>query len=230
MARAPLTLPEEVLLLVLTKRDGSLLKATRFQFGMAGGILGELVFTGRVELEPGSVHPLVTVISTEATGDPVLDDALGQLVNATRRTTLKRWIGRFAEDEEICLRVARQLCRKEALDEHEGRVRLIFRRTVYADLDPEVEESVMGRVRTAIMEDGPVDTRTALLVALANAGEVLPRILDPDALLDRHDRIASLVEVSDVEDDAHREAVREAAGRIVAATKASVLEATTPVS
>lgn len=230
MARDPLTLPEEVLLLVLTKRDGSLLNATRFRFGMAGGILAELVFRGRVELEPGSVHPLVTVISSETTGDPVLDDALGQLVTATRRTTLKRWIGRFAEDDEICLRVARQLCRKEALDEHEGRVRLIFRRTVYADLDPEVEKSVMDRLRAAIMEDEPVDTRTALLVSLANAGEILSHILEPSELLDRKERMRSLVEESTVEDDEHREAVREAAGRIVSATNASVIEATTPVS
>ena len=230
MAHTDLTLPEEVLLLVLTDRDGALLDSTRFRYAIAGAVLAEMLIQGRVELEPGSVDPLVTVTEREASGDPVLDDALGQLLTATRRTKPKRWVGRFAEDEELYLRVARQLCRKEALDEHEGRVRLIFRRTVYADLDPAAEEAVVERVRDAIMEDGPVDVRTAALVSLARAGEILSHLVDPADLLARHDRLLAMTDDEEIRKEAERDEVWPGVVRMINATKAAVLESSAPVS
>lgn len=224
MAERDLTLPEEILLLVLTDRTGSLLEETHFRYALAGAILTELVLQDRVELEPGTGQHLVTVTKRKATGDPVLDDALVQLVNATRRANPEKWVDRFAEHEELYLRVCRQLCRKDVLDEHEGRVRLVFRRTVYADLDPEVQEEVVGRVRNAVFGDGPVDERTAFLTSLASAGEILVAIFDAEELIPRRERIRTLLAETEMEEKM-RDAAVQAETAVIRATKAAVLSA-----
>lgn len=224
MARPELTLYEQILLLVLTDREGSLLKATHFRFALAGAILSELLLEGYIELESGSSGQLVTVTRKERTGDPVLDDALREILGATRRTDPERWIERFTEHDELHLRVARQLCRKGVLKEHEGRVRLIFRRTVYVDLDPEVEEEVVGRVRTAVFEDGPVDARTALVVSLASAGHILRAIFGPEKVLTRVERLRDIMDHAEM-DEQIRDAARQAEAAVVTATDAAVLAA-----
>lgn len=224
MAERALTLPEEILLLVLTDRTGSLLDQTYFRYALGGAILTELMLQDRIELEPGTGQHLVTVTQPRATGDPVLDDALVQLVNATRRANPEKWVDRFAEHEELYLRVCRQLCRKKVLDEHEGRVRLVFRRTVYADLDPQVQEEVVGRVRAAVFGDDAVDVRTALLTTLAGAGDILVAIFDPEELIPRRERIRGLIKETEMSDKT-RDAALQAEAAVIRATKAAVLAA-----
>lgn len=223
MAHSDLALHEQIMLLVLTRRDGSLLETTHYQYAVAGGILAQLVLDGYVELEAGSSGPLVTVIRSEPMGDPVLDDALEQLRDGTRRASPRRWIGRFAEDEELHLRVTRQLCRKGVVDEHPGRARLIFLRSVYVDLDPDTKESVVEGVRQAIFGDGPVDVRTAVVTALAGAGDVLRYVFDPGEVLARGPHIRALVDNAET-GEAVREALREAEAAVVSATDTAVLE------
>jgi hypothetical protein len=219
-----LTLPEQILLLTLKERDGSLLDSTRYRFAIAGAILAELRLRGYIELDTGSSERLVTVLRPERTGDPVLDDALSQIVTAHRRGGADRWVGRLAESEELHLRVARQLCRKRALDEHEGRVRLIFRRTVYVKLDEKVERLVTERVREGAFGDGPLDIRTALVTGLAHAGDILTAVFDADAVLSRLEQIHGVMTRVEVGEPAD-EQLRDAAAALVAATDAAVLQA-----
>lgn len=211
-----LTLHEQILLLALTDRDGSLLDETRFEVALGGALLAELLFHGYAELEPGEGHPLVTPIRKKRTGDPALDEALVELHTATRRTTPDRWIERFAESRELHLEVARQLCRKDALQEHPGRVRLVFRRTVYVDLDPDARERVLERIRTAVFEEEPTDLHTATLIALAGAGVLLQAVFGEDRMNGHGEVLVSLVEEAELGD--HEPELRDAVLSIVRAT------------
>lgn len=224
MSAPDLKLHEQILLLVLTDRTGSLLDDTHFRFALAGAILSELLLHGWIELESGRSGGLVTVRRRERTGDPVLDDALRRILGATRRTGPERWIERFVEHDELHLRVARQLCRKGVLREHEGRVQLIFLRNVYVELDPVVEEEVTERVRHAVFEDGPVDARTALVASLASAGHILRAVFGEEATREREERIGNLMEAAEMSEEI-RASAREAEAAVVTATDAAVLAA-----
>ena len=221
MAAYDLTLPEQILALLLTERDGSLLEEAPFRYALAGALLAELYARDRIDLEPGTSGALVTPVSREPTGDPSLDDALGQLLRATRRTDPETWVGRFAEHHELYLRVARGLCRKDAVDEHEGRVRLIFRRTVYVDLADDVRDEVVGRVRGAMTGDEPVDGRTAMVAALSRAADILKVVFDPDEVAAAQERLDGILHASNLDEEE-----REACQVLVTATERAVLEAT----
>lgn len=224
MAGSDLTLHEQILLLVLTDRTGSLLDDTHFRFALAGAILSELLLNGYIELDRGESGRLVTVTRRRRTGDPVLDDALRAILSANRRTDVSRWIDRFVAHDELHLRVARQLCRKEVVQEHEGRVRLIFLRQVYVDLDPEVEREVTERVRRAVFEDGPADARTALVASLAAAGHILRAVFDDEEVAARTEHIDRIMDHARMSDEI-RAAAREAEQAVVRATDAAVAAA-----
>lgn len=221
MAASDLNLIEQILALVLTDRDGSLLEETAFRYALGGALLAELYTRDRIDLEPGTSGSLVTPVSREPTGDPALDDALAQLIRASRRTDPETWVGSFAEHDELYLRVARQLCRKDAVDEHEGRVRLIFRRTVYVDLADDVRDEVVGRVRAAITGDEPVDGGTALVVAFSRAADILRVVFEPDEVAAVQERLDQILEESDLDEEE-----REVYGILVRATDNAVGNAT----
>ena len=220
MAADDLNIIEQILALVLTDRDGSLLDKTPYRYALGGALLAELYARNRIELEPGTSGSLVTPVSREATGDPSLDDALVQIIKATRRTDPETWVGRFAEHHELYLRVARQLCRKDAVDEHEGRVRLIFRRTVYVDLADDVREEIVGGVRKAITGDDTVDGNTAMVIALSRAADILKVVFDPDEVAAARERLDRILEASDLDEEE-----REVYETLVEATERAVLDA-----
>lgn len=221
MADGRLTVPEQVLLLVLTDRTASLLRDTHFNYALGGAVLTELLLAGRIELEATETQRLVTVVDETPTGDPVLDDGLGQIIGATRRSNPRRWVDRFADHDELHMRVARQLCRKDVLDEHPDRVVLVFRRLVFADLDPEVQEEVTGKVRDAIFGDDTVDARVALTAVLARAGDILKAVFDEDEVAEHEERIENLLDRVEWSEDM-KEAVREAESAVVDATVRAV--------
>jgi len=221
MAACDLNLLEQILALVLTDRDGSLLEETPYRHALGGALLAELYARDRIDLEPGSSGSLVTPVSREPTGDPALDDALAEIHRATRRTDPETWVGCFAEHEELYLRVARQLCRKDAVDEHEGRVRLIFRRTVYVDLADDVRDEVVGRILNAMTGDEPVDGRTALVAAIARAADILKVVFDSDEVAAGQDRLDRILDESDLDEEE-----REVCEIVVAATEKAVQKAT----
>ena len=217
MATYDLRVFEQILALLLTDRDGSLLEQAPFRYALGGALLAELYAEDRIELEPGTSGSLVTPVSREPTGNPALDDALVQLLKATRRTDPETWVGRFAEHDELYLRVARQLCRKDAIDEHEGRVRLIFRRTVYVDLADEVRDEIVGEIRDAISGDHPVDGRTAIVLAISRAADILKVVFDPDEVAAADERLSRILEESDLDEEE-----REVYGILVTATERAV--------
>lgn len=200
MDDARLTLHEQILLLALTDRRGSLLDETRFEVALGGALLAELLFAGFAELDTDSGTPLVSPLRKKRTGDPALDRTLIELHTATRRATPDRWIERFADDRELHLEVARQLCRKDALDEHPGRVRLVFRRAVYVDLDPDAGERVLERIRGAVFDGERVDLHTAALTALAGTGVLLEAVLGEDEMNGHGGGLISLVEEAEIGD------------------------------
>lgn len=221
MATCDLNLLEHILALVLTDRDGSLLEEVPFRYALGGALLAELYARDRIDLEPGTNGSLVTPVSREPTGDPALDDGLVQLLQATRRSDPETWVGRFAEHEELHLRVARQLCRKDAVHEHEGRVRLIFRRTVHVDLADDVHDDVVGRIRNAMRGDAPVDGRTAMVAALSRAADILKVVFEPDEVAATQDRLDGILDASDLD-----EKERKAYEALVTATEEAILAAT----
>ena len=190
--QAPLGLHEEILLLAMGEKTGEVESKSYYQFGVAGGILAELLLQERIDLD-SSKESLVQVRSSESTGDPVLDECLERIAKARSPTTIGAWAGDFAQLPELKQSVAAQLCRRGILRHNEKTVLLLFKREVYPEIDPKPEQEIRERLRQAIFSDSrDVAPKTGMLVSLADSCGILPHIFDPEELKARKERIEQM--------------------------------------
>lgn len=220
-----LGLHERALLLALHDERGTIHRAGMYAYAVAGGILAELFLAERLRLEErtGRKKPLVVVARATQVGDPVVDEVLETVRTAKRRAPLDRWVGRVATTAKLKHRVARRLVRKGVLREEEDRVLLIFRRTIYPELDPRPEEALVASLRDAILgDDAEVDPRTAILASLGWRAGLLHGVVDRAELKARKPRLEELGRGERIAG-----ATREAIAAVQAATTAATVAATT---
>lgn len=187
-----LYLHEEITLLALRDRTGTLLTAT-YNYAVAGAVLAELLLRERVRVEAHGRKKLIELVAAQPLGDPLLDECLEKVVAAKRRATPQSWVCRFAQVRQLKHRVAGKLCQLGILRADEAKVLLIFRRKIYPELDPRPERELKERLRKAIFtETAGVDARTVILVSLAQGAGLLPAIFDRKQVRERKQRIARL--------------------------------------
>lgn len=219
--RAHLGLHEEILLLALKDREGTVLGCSTWPYALAGAVAAELLLRGRARTAPRGSSVQVEVVDAAPSGDPALDDALAALAERKGPPKLADWVGTLAAGAELRHRVAEGLCRRGILRADRASVLMIFSRRVYPEVDHGPEHELVTRIRRALSSGEP-DPRTAALVGLAHAGDLLPAVLGRDAAREHRGRIEAIAASSPVAEVAV--AAREAAE---AAATAALLAATT---
>ncbi|MGW7573525.1 GOLPH3/VPS74 family protein [Streptomyces sp. NPDC054765] len=175
MTDAPLTLPEELLLLALDPVRGRSLNPTKYlRYGLAGAALAELEEAGRISAEGRDrvmvTHPLPL-------GDPVLDGALAALpgpAKQRRGVRAQRWVRSTGRPvHELCLR---RLEERGALRRETRRALGLFPYERF----PAGAVDLIGPARdrfAAALGAGFPDRRSRLLAALASATDLDRRLL-----------------------------------------------------
>lgn len=218
-----LLLHERALLLALHDERGTIHRAGMYSYALAGGVVAELFLAGRLELrERPRKKALVEVARPTRVGDPILDEVLERIRTAKRRANLATWVSRVAHTSRLKHRVATQLVRKGVLREREDRVLLLFRRTIYPELDPGPERALVASLREAILgEAADVDPRTAILASLGWRAGLLHGVVDRKQLKARKQRLEALGR-----GDAVAGATKDAIAAVQAAMTATTIAAT----
>ena len=210
----PLLLHEEVMLLALRDREGTLEYGAGYRHALAGAIIAELLLGRRIALEDER-KKIVNLVSSEPFGDEVLDECLEKIASAKRRARLQNWFCRFAQMSRLHHRVAGSLCARGILRANDDTVLLIFKRKVYPELDPLPERKLITRLRNAIFgESRTLDPRTAVLISLADSTRLLPIVFDKKELKARKQRIKQITE-GELIGKAAREAIKAAQAAVV---------------
>jgi len=172
-----LSLAEELLLLALHDEKGTVLMtgSTGLPYGLAGASLIELIDAGLLRVEGKT-------LSAAASGtahDDVLDGILAQVRSAQRARDLKYWVSRIGRSGgKIKARVADRLVGKGILQKEEHRVLLIFPTTRFPQVNPMPEYGARERIRAALRGMTPPDERTAALIGLAYASDLIGRLFE----------------------------------------------------
>ena len=191
-----LFLHEELMLLALKDDKGTVVSGTMYAHAMGGAVLAELLMAERVAIRNEKRRSYVDVVRRTQMNDPLLDEWLREMATAKRPGQVVHWVGKIAGTRSLRHRVARQLARRGVLRVSEDRVLLVFSRTVYPEVDPAPEQEILGRLETAIFEDGDVDPRTAILAALAHHSGLLKIAFDRKRLRSRKARLKAIAEGS----------------------------------
>ncbi|MDB5369133.1 MAG: hypothetical protein JWP20_691 [Roseomonas sp.] len=179
----PLTMPEEILLLMLDDESGRLTDhaAPAGDYALVGAILAELALEERIDTDP----PRLRIKNAAPTGETVLDDVLARIQAEPEPRDSRWWVETLAQDadtyRDACFA---RMVERGVLKAEEGRFLWFFSERRYPLVSDKEEREVKARLMNVIFEDGPPEPRDALLIGLARAAGLLPMLLAP-AELDR---------------------------------------------
>jgi hypothetical protein len=227
MSHRHLFLYEEILLLALRDKEGTIVGGTHYSHALGGALLAELLLQKRIKIDESRRKKLVALASSKRVGEPLLDECLEKVKTAKRRASVQTWVGRFAGLKHLMHRVALGLCERGILKADEDTVLLIFKRKTYPEVDPEPERELIERLRQAIFTyTRELDPRTVVLVALAHSAGILKVLFDKKKLKGRRKRLEQIAK-GDVVGEATREAIQAMqAAVVVAAVVPAVVAAT----
>ena len=192
-SHAPLSLPEQLMLLMLRDDTGTMESHTSLhQLALGGAILAELMLAESIRIDEDKKQ-LVHLDRSKALSDPILEECRRLIVDAKRPRNATNWITTFAMQRRLRHRVAEALCRRGILEESEDKVLFFFTRAVYPTINPKPESALVKQLRDAVMGSSPtVDARMALLVSLGHATGLLRIHFSRAELKDRKTRIEKM--------------------------------------
>jgi Golgi phosphoprotein 3 len=192
--RDSLHLHEEIMLLALRDKEGTVFSGTMYSFAIGGAVLAELLMEKRIDVETVQKKTFARVLNPAPVGDPLLDEWLSRIAGAKRRAQLRDWVSKVAQTRDLKHRVAEQLARRGILRLDEDKVLWIFTRKIYPEVDPNPERDVIERLREAIFGEGrEIDPRTVVLLSLASSADLLRYVFDRRELKGRKQRIQQVV-------------------------------------
>jgi hypothetical protein len=169
-----LSLVEEFLLLAYNPGGRPMIDGQKLDAALAGMALVELTMAGSLEL---SGPRLV------ATGRAPVDRRLGALAGVADGRKPKDAVARIAgftafRGRSRGLREAflNGLVSIGALQVSRDRVLGVFPTTRWTPGDPAVEAAILGRIRAAVLDGSAPDERTAALISILHAVDLLPRL------------------------------------------------------
>ncbi len=221
-----ISLPQGLLLLSLNDATGKT-EDGYYQPALAGAALADLMLRGAIELqlEPQSIIPLRHTLNLGAFLD-MCDEAIG---SAARRQDVTYWVSALGNQKDFIATLADELCHLGALSREKTRVFGLFTRTIWPEASPVLETALKQEMAAAMFENGPIDERLCLTIALAKAVGLLDYNFDAADLAAHADRIASIaagecltLEATDAVVTAVNEAIR-AANAVADSTTATII-------
>ncbi|MGG5887024.1 GOLPH3/VPS74 family protein [Falsiroseomonas sp. HC035] len=199
-----LTMPEEILLLLLDDETGKPvgLPGPAGDLALAGAILMELALAGRIDTDLDRL----LVVQQRPTGDALLDGVLARLATGAPASlsperTSRWWIQDLAKSgPEFRTAILDRLVAAGVLRRIEDRFLWVFPERRYPKAEGRAETAeVRRRLRGVLLEDEIPDPRDALLIGLARAAGLVPLVLDEAEAAQaaaRVDQVAGLEELS----------------------------------
>ncbi len=210
-----LHLYQEITLLALKDDKGTVSIENLAQL-LAGALAAELVLRKNIALSDDKKR-IVRLLDSNSTGDALLDECVAKLATAKREASLQTWVSRFASIKLLHHKAAQSLCELGILKRSTEKVLLIFNRTTYPEINPKPEQQILQRLEQAIFtETDKLSAEDAILVSLADAGELLNRIYGRKRLKPQRARIKQIVE---------GEAVGKATREVIQAIQMAVIVA-----
>lgn len=176
-----LTFAEEILLLAVDDKNGTIkaLPAHSLRFSLSGALLMELAMMNRIDTD---LNKLI-VVSTEPTGDQLLDEALKRLQESDSPKNTEYWLNELAWNmEKLKERVLQQLVEKKVLKVEDRKILWVFARRCYPLINDKEVKEVKARLREVILSRDIPDPRDAVLISLVLACNLFDEIFTEEEL------------------------------------------------
>lgn len=226
MTDMKVNLADQLLLLVHDESGTLRVSAEALSYGLAGGLLMELMLAQRVAVP----EQRVVVTDPGPTGDPLVDQALGRISADRRGRKPKDWISPLSKG--LREQTLDRLVQAGVLRRDRQKLLGIFPRTRYPSAtggEPVPAVEARQRLRAALDASGPIDPRTAALAALVRAVSAEALAVPERPKREVRAQLKVVVEAS-WPADAVRKAINEMEAALAAAVTTATVAATTTTS
>ena len=194
-----LSLSEELLLITLDDESGKLLDSIKpfsFDIAIAASLIMELTLKGKLDTDAKKLF----VVSSEETGDAILDQALAIIVAEKNPQSTSDWLKRFAHyGDTLSDKVIESLVNKGVVQLVEKRLLWVLKTRAYPATSGIEESEVRSRIMQLLNNDEIPNPSDALLIGLLRATGIMNRLLSStelERLQNRIDQIANLEEIN----------------------------------
>ena len=184
LASQPLTLPEELILMLLNEETGYFHQVQGWELNCAvvGAVLAELSLLERIDTD---MESLLLVDRTE-TGNPALDPILKEIADEPVRHNAQYWIERLASHAESIIDLTLdRLVNLKVLKHHDGDFWTLAPTSRHSDRYGDLEDDspdqfIKTRISVYIFTEAVPDPRDIIIICLVNTCDVFRFIFDLD--------------------------------------------------
>lgn len=197
---------EEILLLLLRDEDGRFIQIPTWSmdYAVAGAILMDLAMENRIDTD---LHNLILIDDTPV-GDPLLDPILAEIAAGGSHDS-RHWVEHVSRQGiELREKTLARLVERGILENEEDRFLWVFRSRRYPAVDGSVEREVKLRILNVLFSDEIPDPRDQMIICLADACGIFPRLLSRQEHARAVDRIAQVSQL-DLIGQAMSQAIRD---------------------
>ena len=168
----PLTLPEELVLMLLNEENGYFHQVPGWDLNCAfvGAVLAELSLNSRIDTDMESLF----LLDRTATGNHAMDTILKEIASDPVRRNAQYWIERLAPHaESIIDATLDRLVEVKVLDYHDGDFYTLSRTATQMDaMEGSQVQFVKTRISNAIFNYGIPEPRDIIIICLVNTCDV----------------------------------------------------------
>lgn len=226
---ANLHLHEELTLLALKDKEGTLHFGSMFPHAIAGGALAELIMNKKIQVDGKGRRKKAVVVDDTPTGDEFLDECLKKVSKYKKRKPIAYFFNSISTISKMKHKIAKNLCNKGILTESEDTILLFFSRKTYPEINPIPESKIIKKITDAIEGDSEqIDARTSVLISLADVTGILQYAIGKSLRKKRKKRIKEIVNCNLVAKET-KEAIEAAQAAIIVAAVIPAIVTTTVV-
>jgi len=182
-----LTLPESLILLALNDETGAR-EGQYVNYALAGAGLAELAIR-RVLTEAGDPPNRFVLASVTPTGDAFLDGCMAVVQEKGIDRAPKKLINDIANIKGLVDQLLDNLVSRGVLRVRMKKVFFFFEKKVHPEAQAEPERILKERLAAAMFNDGSVEARDVVLIALAKQTGLLQKNFDRGLLKEHRKRI-----------------------------------------
>jgi hypothetical protein len=189
-----LTIPEEIYLLPVHKRGGQKIdfKHKKLEITLAASILMDLALRNRIDTDLEHIIP----DQKAPTGDALLDEVMGWIIDSPRQETIAYWIIRITERAEFIRQsILEGLLRKRILKVRRQHIFLGYASKKYPVADDREIREIKSRVRDLVLGNNLPELRDMVIISLAYYGGLLGFIFSEEEIILRKHRIEQLAKM-----------------------------------
>src|SRR5690348_16212113 len=219
--RGGMLIAEDLLLLLYDDRTGKPITGSPgLDFALAGAVLIELTLQQKLDV---TAKGRLQVLDGAPTGDPILDERLSYIVNRPGKKPKDQIkpLSKHLRDQLLT-----RLAQKGVLEADQGKLLGLFPVTRWPAKDARHELEVRTQLESVLTNGLAPDQRTAALIALLSALNVVPKVIT-DAV-DKRELKQRAKEIAD--SDWAAAAVKKAVAEMQAAVTAAIIASTTAAS